>query len=88
LVRFADKFLEFLSQLTDRRVELNKQLTMTGAWRPLAKSPALSLVGLQPTAAQPIVLLFNLKSTSRVGSAIVVAEDQSLTGGVTLLNAY
>jgi hypothetical protein len=77
---------EFLGQLTDRRPELKKHLAVRGAWHPPAKAPALPLVGLTPGSAQPVVLLFNLKSKSRVGSAVVASKDGTLQGGVTLVN--
>jgi hypothetical protein len=77
---------EFLAQLTDRRPELKKQLALSGAWHPPAKAPALPLVGLTPGSAQPVVLLFNQKSKSKVGSVVVASRDGTLQGGVTLVN--
>jgi photosystem II stability/assembly factor-like uncharacterized protein len=85
-VKLTNSDTEFLAQLTDRRPELKKELTLSRAWHPPAKAPALPLAGLRVGTAQPVVLLFNLKSKSKVGSAVVTGEGETLNGGITLVN--
>jgi photosystem II stability/assembly factor-like uncharacterized protein len=85
-VKLTTSDTEFLAQLTDRRPELKKELNLRGAWQPPARAPALPLEGLTAGTAQPVVLLFNLKSKSKIGSAVVASEDGTLQGGVTLVN--
>jgi photosystem II stability/assembly factor-like uncharacterized protein len=85
-VTVTDADAEFLTQLTDRRPELKKELALGGAWHPPAKAPPLPLAGLTAGTAQPLVLLFNLKSKAKVGSAVVTGADQTPQGGVTLVN--
>jgi photosystem II stability/assembly factor-like uncharacterized protein len=77
---------EFLAQLTDRRPELKQRLALGGAWRPTARAAALPLGKPHAGAAQAVVLLFDLKSKSGVGSAVVTGEDEAPRGGLTVVN--
>lgn len=77
---------EFLAQLTDRRPELKKQLRLGQAWRPPARTPTLLLGDHPAGTVRPIVVLFNLKSKFRTGSAIVASDEGKSRGGLTFIN--
>jgi photosystem II stability/assembly factor-like uncharacterized protein len=86
VVELTEADVEFLAQLTDRRPELKKQLSLRRAWHPPAGAEALPLAGEDEDTAHPIVLLFDLESKPGVGSAVVTGGDRATRGGLTLVH--
>jgi hypothetical protein len=77
---------DYLTQLTDARPELKKQLDLRKAYHPPAKAPGLDLAGLSKDGPQPIVLLIKPKAERGSGSLVVRQVGDTPCGGLTIVN--
>jgi photosystem II stability/assembly factor-like uncharacterized protein len=77
---------EYVTQLTDRRPELKKQLDLQNAYFPPFKGSELEISASYDAGPQPIVVLLKPNARRGSGSIVMRRSGGELCGGVTIVN--